>query len=36
MIIEFRCYQLDHKYDEPCNNISAGNTPPPEGANQPA
>ena len=32
MIIEFRCYKFDHKYDRQCNNISAGNILPPEGA----
>ena len=31
MIIEFRCYRFDHKYDRQCSNICAGNILPPEG-----
>ena len=31
MIIEFRCYEFDQKYDNQCSNICAGNTLLPEG-----
>ena len=31
MMIEFRCYKFDHKYDRQCNNISAENTLPLKG-----
>ena len=32
MIIEFRCYEFNHRYKKHCDNISIGNTFPPGGA----